>query len=87
MIHFLKFLFSKAFIINLLIAVVLLGTGLFFTLNYLDDYLSRKLDLGKFKLRDTCEIETRSNRVWSNVFEYLINYIFLSRNKQEKNKI
>lgn len=38
MIHFLKFLFSKAFIINLLIAVVLLGGGLYLTLNYLDDF-------------------------------------------------
>lgn len=38
MVHFLKFLFSKVFIINLLIAIVLLGGGLYFTLEYLDDY-------------------------------------------------
>lgn len=38
MVHFLKFLFSKVFIINLLVAIVLLGGGLYLTLDYLDDY-------------------------------------------------
>ncbi|KAA3645615.1 MAG: PASTA domain-containing protein [Bacteroidetes bacterium] len=35
---FIKFLFSKTFIINLLIALLLLAGGLYATLNYLDDY-------------------------------------------------
>jgi beta-lactam-binding protein with PASTA domain len=38
MIHFLKFLFSKTFIINLIIAGAILAGGLYGTIWYLDDY-------------------------------------------------
>jgi beta-lactam-binding protein with PASTA domain len=38
MIHFLKFLFSKTFILNLIVAGVILAGGLYATLWYLDDY-------------------------------------------------
>ncbi len=38
MLHFFRFLFSKAFLINLLLALLLLSGGLYATLQYLDDY-------------------------------------------------
>lgn len=38
MIDFLKFIFSKHFIIHLILALVLLAGGLYATLNYLDEY-------------------------------------------------
>lgn len=38
MLHFFRFLFSKAFLINLVIAVLLLSGGIYATLRYLDDY-------------------------------------------------
>lgn len=36
--HFFRFLFSKVFIINLLLAVIFIGGGLYATLYYLSDY-------------------------------------------------
>lgn len=36
--HLIKFLFSKVFVINLIIALSLIAGGLLFTMNYLDDY-------------------------------------------------
>lgn len=38
MLHFLRFIVSKVFLINLLIALLLLSAGLFAILQYLDDY-------------------------------------------------
>jgi len=38
MLHFFRFLFSKAFIINLLIAIVLVSGALFLTLKYLEEF-------------------------------------------------
>jgi len=38
MLHFFKFLVSKVFLVNLLIALLLLSGGLYATLNYLEDY-------------------------------------------------
>ena len=36
--HFFRFLVSKVFIINLLLAIILVGGGIYATLRYLDDY-------------------------------------------------
>ena len=36
--HFFRFLVSKVFLINLLIALLLISGGLFATLSYLDSY-------------------------------------------------
>ena len=48
--HFFRFLISKAFLINALIAIVLIGGGLFGTLAYLDSYTKHgeKIEVPQF---------------------------------------
>lgn len=36
--HLIRFLFSKAFVINLIVALALVAVGLYFTMNYLNEY-------------------------------------------------
>lgn len=38
MMHFLRFLFSRTFLLNVIIAISIIASGLYFTLEYLDDY-------------------------------------------------